>query len=278
MGKQKMSIHGLQEMKARGQKFSMITAYDYPTAVLVDQSPIELILVGDSLGMTVLGYEATVPVTMEEMIHHIRPVVRGARNTFIVGDMPFGSYNESVSQAVHNANRIMKEGGADCVKLEGGVNISQTIKALVDGGIPVMGHIGLTPQTASLLGGFKVQGKDAESAGRLLDDALAVEAAGAFSVVMECVPTPLAKLVSQRLRIPTIGIGAGLYCDAQVLVYHDLLGLFNRFTPKFVKQYVNLSPEISRALGEFAREVAGGSFPGPEHSFAMNEEILKELK
>lgn len=278
MGKQKVTIQGLMEMKARGQKFSMITAYDYPAAVLVDQSPIELILVGDSLGMTVLGYEATVPVTMEEMIHHIRPVVRGARNTFIVGDMPFGSYNESISQAVHNANRIMKEGGADCVKLEGGVNVAPAVKAMVDGGIPVMGHIGLTPQTASMLGGFKVQGKDAESARRLLDDALAVEAAGAFSVVMECVPTPLAKLVSQRLRIPTIGIGAGLYCDAQVLVYHDLLGLFNRFTPKFVKQYVNLSPEITRALGEFAREVAGGSFPGPEHSFAMNEEILKDLK
>ncbi|MHB8916604.1 MAG: 3-methyl-2-oxobutanoate hydroxymethyltransferase [Desulfocucumaceae bacterium] len=278
MGKQKVTIQGLMEMKARGQKFSMITAYDYPTAVLVDQSPIELILVGDSLGMTVLGYEATVPVTMEEMIHHIRPVVRGARNTFIVGDMPFGSYNESISQAVHNANRIMKEGGADCVKLEGGVNVAPAVKAMVDGGIPVMGHIGLTPQTASMLGGFKVQGKDAESARRLLDDALAVEAAGAFSVVMECVPTPLAKLVSQRLRIPTIGIGAGLYCDAQVLVYHDLLGLFNRFTPKFVKRYANLSPEITRALGEFAREVAGGSFPGPEHSFAMNEEILKDLK
>lgn len=278
MGKQKVTIQGLMELKARGRKFSMITAYDYPTAVLVDQSPIELILVGDSLGMTVLGYEATVPVTMEEMIHHIRPVVRGARNTFIVGDMPFGSYNESISQAVHNANRIMKEGAADCVKLEGGVNVAPAVKAMVDGGIPVMGHIGLTPQTASLLGGFKVQGKDAESARRLLDDALAVEAAGAFSVVMECVPTPLAKLVSQRLRIPTIGIGAGLYCDAQVLVYHDLLGLFNRFTPKFVKQYANLSPEITRALGEFAREVAGGSFPGPEHSFAMNEEILKDLK
>lgn len=278
MGKQKVTIQGLMELKARGRKFSMITAYDYPTAVLVDQSPIELILVGDSLGMTVLGYAATVPVTMEEMIHHIRPVVRGARNTFIVGDMPFGSYNESISQAVHNANRIMKEGGADCVKLEGGVNVAPAVKAMVDGGIPVMGHIGLTPQTASLLGGFKVQGKDAESARRLLDDALAVEAAGAFSVVMECVPTPLAKLVSQRLRIPTIGIGAGLYCDAQVLVYHDLLGLFNRFTPKFVKQYANLSPEITRALGEFAREVAGGSFPGPEHSFAMNEEILKDLK
>lgn len=278
MGKQKVSIQGLQEMKARRQKFSMITAYDYPSAVLVDQSPIELILVGDSLGMTVLGYEGTVPVTMEEMIHHIRPVVRSARNTFIVGDLPFGSYNESIPQAVHNANRIMKEGGADSVKLEGGSGVAPTVRALVEGGIPVMGHIGLTPQTASLLGGFRVQGKDSASARRLLDDALALEAAGAFSIVMECVPTPLAKLISEKLHIPIIGIGAGPYCDGQVLVYHDLLGLFNRFTPKFVKKYANLGAEISSALDDYAREVSEGIFPGPEQSFGMNEELLKNLK
>ena len=278
MGKKKMSIQGLREMKSQDQKFTMITAYDYPTAVLVDQSPIELILVGDSLGMTMLGYDSTVPVTMEEMIHHLKPVVRGARNTFIVGDMPFGSYNESTSQAVHNANRIMKEGMADCIKLEGGVSIATTVKAMVEGGIPVMGHIGLTPQTASLLGGFKVQGKDAESARRLLEDALAMEAAGAFSVVMECVPTPLARMITAKLRIPTIGIGAGPHCNGQVLVYHDLVGLYQRFTPKFVKQYANLGKEVSTALEKFSQEVVNGSFPGPEHSFGMSEEVLNELK
>ncbi|MCL6610608.1 MAG: 3-methyl-2-oxobutanoate hydroxymethyltransferase [Peptococcaceae bacterium] len=278
MGKQKVSIQVLREMKDRGQKFTMITAYDYTTAVLVDQSPIELILVGDSLGMTMLGYEATVPVTMEEMIHHIRPVVRGARNTFVVGDLPFGSYNESISQAIHNGNRIMKEGGADCVKLEGGVNVAPTVKAMVDGGIPVMGHIGLTPQTASLLGGFRVQGKDADSARRLLEDALAIEAAGAFCVVMECVPTPLARLITERLSIPTIGIGAGPHCDGQVLVFHDLVGLFKRFKPKFVKQYADLGTEVSGALERFVREVADGTFPGPEHSFGMSGEILKDLE
>ncbi|MFZ5646908.1 MAG: 3-methyl-2-oxobutanoate hydroxymethyltransferase [Bacillota bacterium] len=278
MGKQKISIHGLREKKLRGQKITMVTAYDYPTAALVDRSPIDLILVGDSLGMVMLGYDGTVPVTMEEMIHHIRPVVRGARNTFIVGDMPFGSYNESISQAIHNANRIMKEGGADCVKLEGGLSVAPTVKALVDGGIPVMGHIGLTPQTASLLGGFKVQGKDAASAERLLAEAVALEEAGAFSIVMECVPTPLAGLISQKLTIPTIGIGAGVHCDGQVLVYHDLVGLYDRFLPKFVKQYVKLGPEISRALEDFTREVKEGSFPGQEHSFSMDEGLLEKLK
>lgn len=278
MGKQKVTIQGLQEMKGRGQKFSMITAYDYPTAVLVNQSPIELILVGDSLGMTVLGYDATVPVTMEEMIHHIKPVVRGAKNTFIVGDLPFGSYNEGISQAVHNANRIMKEGGADAVKLEGGLAVAPVVKAMVDGGIPVMGHIGLTPQTATMLGGFKVQGKDSASAGRLLAEALALEEAGALGIVMECVPTPLAGLITEKIKIPTIGIGAGIHCDGQVLVFHDLVGLYDRFLPRFVKQYVKLGVEIGQALDQFAREVADGTFPGPEHSFSINEEVLVKLK
>lgn len=278
MGKQKITIQGLQEMKNLGKKFSMVTAYDYPTAVLVDRSSIELILVGDSLGMTVLGYEGTVPVTMEEMIHHVKPVVRGARNTFIVGDLPFGSYNESIFQAVHNANRIMKEGGADAVKLEGGLSVVPAVRALVDGGIPVMGHIGLTPQTASMLGGFKVQGKDSASAERLLAEARALEEAGAFSIVMECVPTPLARLISEKIRIPTIGIGAGKYCDGQVLVFHDLVGLYNRFLPRFVKQYVNLGAEIGRALDQFGREVSEGTFPGQDHSFSMNGEMLEKLK
>lgn len=278
MGKQKINIHGMREKKIRGQKLTMVTAYDYTTAALVDRSPIDMILVGDSLGMVVLGYDGTVPVTMEEMIHHIRPVVRGARNTFIVGDMPFGSYNESISQAVHNANRIMKEGGADAIKLEGGISVVPVVKALVDGGIPVMGHIGLTPQTASLLGGFKVQGKDEASARRLLAEAVALEEAGAFSIVMECVPTPLAGLISEKLSIPTIGIGAGVRCDGQVLVYHDLLGLYDRFLPRFVKQYAKLGPEIALALEDFTREVEGGAFPGPEHSFSMDEGLLEKLK
>lgn len=277
MGKQKMTIPGLLEKKQKGQKFCMVTAYDYPTALLVDKSEIELILVGDSLGMTVLGYAGTVPVTMEEMIHHLRPVVRGAPNTFVVGDMPFGSYNESIAQAVRNANRLLKEGGADAVKLEGGAAVAPTVKAMVDGGIPVMGHIGLTPQTASMLGGFKVQGKDLASARRLLEDALALEEAGAFCVLMECVPAPLARMITEKLKVPTIGIGAGPYCDGQVLVFHDLVGLFDRFVPRFVKQYARLQEEISRALAAFAREVAEGAFPGPEHSFGMSEEILKEL-
>ncbi|MGB9846273.1 MAG: 3-methyl-2-oxobutanoate hydroxymethyltransferase, partial [Desulfotomaculales bacterium] len=267
MGKQKITIPGLAEKKLKGEKFRMVTAYDYPTALRVDRSEIELILVGDSLGMTVLGYAGTVPVTMEEMIHHLRPVVRGAPNTFVVGDMPFGSYNESPAQAVRNANRLLKEGGADAVKLEGGAALAPTVRVMVEGGIPVMAHIGLTPQTASMLGGFKVQGKDLASARRLLEDALALEEAGAFCVLMECVPAPLARVITEKLKVPTIGIGAGPYCDGQVLVFHDLVGLFDRFLPRFVKQYARLQEEIDRALAAFAREVAEGSFPGPEHSF-----------
>lgn len=277
MEKRKLTIPELLERKQRGEKLRMMTAYDYPTALMVDRSPIELILVGDSLGMAVLGYASTVPVTMGDMLHHLRAVVRGAPNTFIVGDMPFGSYNEGPAQAIHNANRMLKA-GADAVKLEGGVSMAPTIKAMVDGGIPVVGHIGLTPQTATMLGGFKVQGKDLASARRLLEDALAVEEAGAFMIILECVPSPLARLITSKLRIPTIGIGAGPHCDGQVLVFHDLVGLFDRFVPKFVKQYAFLQKEISKALAEYAREVGEGTFPGPEHSFGMSEEVLKELE
>lgn len=278
MSKKKILIQGFQEMKKKKQKFSMITAYDYPTAVFVDQSPIEMILVGDSLGMTMLGYESTVPVTMEDMIHHSKAVLRGAKNTFIVVDLPFGSYNESINQAVFNGNRLMKEGGADCIKIEGDVNLASTVKAMVNGGIPIMGHIGLTPQTASMLGGFKVQGKDTASAKRLLEDALAFEEAGACSVLMECVPAPLAELITERLSIPTIGIGAGPGCDGQVLVYHDLVGLYKRFTPKFVKQYADLGTLVSKAFEQYAEDVRSGSFPGPEHSFDINANVIKELK
>jgi len=277
MAKKKVTIPQLLDMKREGKKIRMVTSYDYITALLVDETDIEMILVGDSLGMVVLGYEGTVPVTMEDMLHHIKPVVRAARNTFVVGDMPFGSYNESIESAIRNANRILKEGGADAVKLEGGLNVVKTVEALVNAGIPVMGHIGLTPQTATQLGGFKVQGKDIEAARRLLEEAQALEAAGAFAIVLECIPSALAKLITERVNIPTIGIGAGPHCDGQVLVIHDMLGMFKRFVPKFVKKYADLAPQMLEALKTYAHEVAEGIFPGPEHSFGMNEEVLSKL-
>jgi 3-methyl-2-oxobutanoate hydroxymethyltransferase len=277
MAKQKVTIPGLKEMKEQGKKIRMVTAYDYPTGILVDKTDIELILVGDSLGMVVLGYDGTVPVTMEEMIHHCKATVRGAKNTLIVGDLPFGSYNTSVSDAVYNATRMMKEGGADCVKLEGGLAVVETVRAIVNGGVPVMAHIGLTPQTASALGGFKVQGKDAAAAERIINEAQKLEEAGAFAIVLEAIPAPLAEIITKKLSIPTIGIGAGVHCDGQVLVTHDLIGLFDRFVPKFVKQYANISQDIVAAFNAYAEEVATGKFPGPEHSFTMKDDVLKRL-
>ena len=250
----------------------MMTAYDYPTASLVDQSGIDTILVGDSLGMVMLGYNSTVPVTMDEMIHHCKAVARGTENGFIIGDMPFMSYQVSPEQAVQNAGRFMKEGGCDSVKLEGGSEMAPTVKAVVTAGIPVCAHIGLTPQTATKLSGYKVQGKDAESARELIESGRDLEEAGAFLIVFECIPDLLAKKITNELRIPTIGIGAGKDCDGQVLVYHDLVGLFERFTPKFAKQYINLSPKIKEALTQYKLEVENGTFPGPEHSFTMKEE------
>lgn len=277
MGKTKLTIPQFRQLKEQGKKFRMVTAYDYAFASLVDKTPIEMILVGDSLGMVVLGYDSTVPVTMEDMLHHIKPVVRGAKNTFIVGDLPFGSYNTSIPDAIRNANRIMQEGGADAVKLEGGSTVINTVREMVNGGIPVMGHIGLTPQTATQLGGFKVQGKDAEAARKLVEDAQRLEEAGAFALVLECLPSPVAKMVSEKISIPTIGIGAGPHCDAQVLVIHDLLGLFDRFTPKFVKKYAEINKSVVNALNQYAEEVDTQAFPGPEHSFGMKEEELKRL-
>ena len=277
MAKQKVTIPQLKERTESGRKIRMVTAYDYPTALLVDRSEVELILVGDSLGMVVLGYDGTVPVTMDEMVHHIKPVVRGARNTLIVGDMPFMSYNVSIEKAIENAGRLMKEGGADCVKLEGGLPVVPVVRALVDAGIPVMGHIGLTPQTASQLGGFKVQGKDEAAAQRMLVEAQKMEEAGAFSIVLEAIPAPLAKLITAKIGIPTIGIGAGPDCDGQVLVIHDMIGLFDRFVPKFVKKYANVSEDIVSALNTYAKDVETGAFPGPEHCFTMKEEVLKRL-
>jgi 3-methyl-2-oxobutanoate hydroxymethyltransferase len=243
----------------------------------VEKTPIEMILVGDSLGMVVLGYDSTVPVTMEDMIHHIKPVVRGAKNTFVVGDMPFGSYNVSVSEAIRNANRIIQEGGADAVKLEGGSNVLDIVSEMVKGGIPVVGHIGLTPQTATQLGGFKVQGKDTEIARKLVEDALHLEQAGAFALVLECVVAPIAQLITEKVAIPTIGIGAGSACDAQVLVMQDLLGMYDKFTPKFVKQYAQLNGQIVEALNSYAQEVSDGVFPGPEHTFGLNKEQLGRI-
>lgn len=277
MAKKKITIPELTELKQQGKKFKMVTAYDYLFASMIDKSPIELILVGDSLGMVVLGYDSTVGVTMDDMLHHIKPVVKGAPNTLIIADMPFGSYNVSPSEAIANANRIMKEGGADGVKLEGGSNVAETVRALVQAGIPVMGHVGLTPQTVSQLGGFKVQGKDADAALKIVEDAQRLEEAGAFSIVVECVPELVTRLITGKLSIPVIGIGAGAYCDGQVLVIQDLLGMFDRFVPKFVKQYGNLGGLIIEALQQYATEVDTGIFPGPEHSFGIKEEVLQKL-
>jgi len=274
----KVTTHKLQKMKEMGEKISMTTAYDYPTAYFVDKAGIEIILVGDSLAMTVLGHDSTVPVTMDEMLHHIRPVVKGAPNPLIVGDMPFGSYNVSKEQAITNANRLMKEGGCDVIKLEGGKEVAEIVKAIVDAGIPVMGHIGLTPQTVSKLGGFKVQGKSAEAAQSLLEDAISLEKAGAWGLIIECVPDEVGKLITQKVSIPTIGIGGGRFCDGQVLVFHDMFGLFEKFLPKFVKQYANLGGEIVKGLEQFKAEVKEGKFPEDVHVFGgVKEEELKRL-
>lgn len=277
MDKKKIPIPDFKELKRQGKKIRMVTAYDYPTAVIIEKTDIEMILVGDSLGMVVLGYDGTVPVTVEDIIHHAKPVVKGAPNTHIVADMPFMSYQVSIEDAIRNAGRLIKESGADSVKLEGGLDYSSTVKAIVKAGIPVMGHIGLTPQTAGSLGGFKVQGKDAKAAQSLIDSAVALEDAGAFAIVLECIPAPLAKIISQKLDIPTIGIGAGVHCDGQVLVTQDMLGLFDRFVPKFVKQYAQIGQLELEAFNKYAEEVALGVFPDDAHSFTMKEEVIKQL-
>ncbi|MDD4751661.1 MAG: 3-methyl-2-oxobutanoate hydroxymethyltransferase [Desulfitobacteriaceae bacterium] len=279
MSKKKLTIPQMKAMKKAGKRFVMSTAYDYPSALLIEKTDIEMILVGDSLGMTMLGYDSTVPVTMEDMVHHIKPVVKGAPNCFVVGDLPFGSYNISVEDAVRNSVKLMKDAGADAVKLEGGETVAETVRVLVRAGIPVMAHIGLTPQMISQLGGFKVQGRDAMSARKIVEDAQALEEAGAFGIVLECVPAPIAKMITEKLTIPTIGIGAGAGCDGQVLVFHDMLGLFEKFLPKFAKQYANLGPTIVEALSSYSEEVRTGCFPDEEHSFSMSlEEVEKIFK
>lgn len=277
MARQKVTISYLQKKMESGQKITMMTAYDFPTASLVDQAEIDTILVGDSLGMVVLGYESTVPVTMDDMIHHCKAVRRGTKQSFVIGDMPFMSYQVSVEKAVENAGRFIKDAGCEAVKLEGGSEMAHVVKAIVDAGIPVCAHIGLTPQTATKLSGFKVQGKDAESAKKLVTSAKDLEEAGAFMIVLECIPDRVASKITDALNIPTIGIGAGKDCDGQVLVYHDLVGLFERFTPKMVKQYVNLAPQIRDALIQYREEVEKGIFPGPEHSFAMKQEEAEKI-
>ncbi len=277
-GKKKVTVLDLMERKKTGPKITMVTAYDYAFASIVDTVPIDLILVGDSGAMTTLGYETTVPVTMEEMLMMARAVSRGARNTFLIGDMPFMSYEISVERAVENAGRYMKEAGMDAVKLEGGRRMAHVVQAIVRSGIPVMGHIGLTPQSLAQLGGFRVQGKDVDSAKGLVEDALALQEAGAFAVLIEAVPAPVGQMITEALRVPTISIGAGPHCDGQVLVLHDLLGLFERFVPKFVKRYGNLAEEARKALSAFGEEVRSGVFPAPEHCYGMKAEQAAELR
>lgn len=263
--------------KAKGEKLSMLTAYDYSTAKLEDESGINGILVGDSLGNVVLGYEDTVSVTMEDMIHHGAAVARGAKNALVVVDMPFMSYEVTVEEAVRNAGCLMKEGRAGAVKLEGGVRVAEQIRAIVKAGIPVMGHIGLTPQSINVFGGFKVQGKSEEAARALLADAKAVEEAGAFAVVIEAVPAALAQMITDAVSIPTIGIGAGAGCDGQILVYQDMLGMFSDFTPKFVKRYANVGEVMREAFANYAAEVASGAFPTEEHTYKIKDDVLEKL-
>jgi 3-methyl-2-oxobutanoate hydroxymethyltransferase len=272
---QKVSILDLQRKKAEKQPITMLTAYDYPGATLVDEAGIDMILVGDSLAMTVLGHPNTVSVTMDEMLHHCKAVARGAKRAFLIGDMPFMSYQTGSIEAIRNAGRFLKEAGMDAVKLEGGREVLEVTQAITQAGIPVMGHVGLTPQTATKLGGFKVQAKTAAAAERLLEDALLLQEAGCFALVLEAVPASVAEAVTNKVNIPTIGIGAGPGCDGQVLVFHDVLGLFDRFIPKFVKQYTNLRQPIIEALQAYKAEVEARTFPTAAHSYTISEEELQ---
>lgn len=266
-----------REAKSKNDKLTMLTAYDYSMAKLIDNVGINGILVGDSLGMVCLGYEDTLSVTMEDMIHHTKAVARGAKNSLIVADMPFMSYQTSVYDAVYNAGRLIKEGRAQAIKLEGGIEVCEKIEAITKASIPVMGHIGLTPQSVNVFGGFKVQGKDAENAKRIIAEAVAIEQAGAFAIVLECVPDQIAKMVSESITIPTIGIGAGTECDGQILVYQDMLGMYSDFVPKFVKQYDNIGERIDIAFKRYIDEVRDGVFPAKEHTFKVSDDVLEKL-
>jgi 3-methyl-2-oxobutanoate hydroxymethyltransferase len=272
LNRKKITTKSFRQKTDRGEPITMLTAYDYPTALIMDRSGIDSILVGDSLGMVVLGYENTLQVTMEEMLHHCRAVQRGAEYALLVGDMPFMSYQISIEEAVRNAGRFLQEGGMDAIKLEGGRERADTVRAIIDAGIPVVGHIGLTPQSVNQLGGFRAQGKTAAAAKKLYEDAVILQEAGCFSLVLESVPGRLAELISENLDIPTIGIGAGIGCDGQVLVTHDLLGLFDRFTPRFVRKYADLFSEMERAFGDFLADVESKNFPGDEHTVDMPDD------
>jgi len=267
MSSQKVLISDLQQKKKTKHAITMLTAYDYPSATLVDEAGLDIILVGDSVAMTVLGYPDTVSITVDEMVHHCKAVARGAKRAFLIGDMPFLSYQIDAKEAIRNAGRFIKEARMDAVKLEGGREVIESVRAIIDAGIPVMGHLGLTPQTATKLGGYKVQGKTEKSAKRMLEDAVALQQAGCFALVLEAVPSKLAESITAEINIPTIGIGAGPACDGQVLVFHDILGLFDQFTPRFVKQYANLREPILNAIRTYRQEVESGVFPTDSHSF-----------
>ena len=273
----RVSITDLKAMKKRGERFAMITAYDYPSARLVEDAGVPIILVGDSLAMVVLGYDSTIPVTMDEMLHHVKAVVRGTARAHVVADMPFMSYQTGPEDALRNAGRMLKEGGAQSVKLEGGLRVAETVRRLVSSGIPAMGHLGLTPQSVNQFGGYKVQGKTPAAAVKLINDALALQEAGAYAVVLETVPAQLAQTITDKLSIPTIGIGAGPDCDGQILVLHDMIGLGGDHTPKFARRYVNVAESISRAVGEYARDVRNGSFPADSESFHLSAEVRERL-
>lgn len=277
MYRKKVTIAELKEKKQKKQKITMLTAYDYPTARILDQAEIDTVLVGDTGSMVALGYESTVPISMDEMLFMSKAVARAIKSAFLIGDMPFMSYQASDEKAVENAGRFIKEAGCDAVKLEGGSEFASTVRAIVRAGIPVCGHIGLTPQKSTMLSGFKVQGKDAEGARKIIQSAKDLEDAGVFMIVLECIPSSLAGRMTEELKIPTIGIGAGKDCDGQVLVYHDIVGLFERFTPKFVKRYMNLTPIIRDAVIQYKTEVELGAFPGSEHVFTMSQDELDKL-
>ena len=273
----KKSVLTFRNAKQKNERLTMLTAYDYSTAKLIDASGIDSVLVGDSLGMVMMGYEDTLSVTMEDMIHHTKAVARGVKDALVVSDLPFMSYQTSVYDAVVNAGRLIKEGRAQAVKLEGGLEVCPQIKAIVEASIPVMAHLGLTPQSVNAFGGFKVQGKDEEAARSLIEQAKAVEAAGAFAVVLECIPAKLAELITKNISIPTIGIGAGNGCDGQVLVYQDMLGLYSDFTPKFVKRYAEIGPQMENAIEDYISEVKSGAFPAAEHTFALSDAVIEKL-
>jgi len=276
--RKKVTIHTLMEKKAKGEKITFLTAYDFPTAVIEDKAGIDIILVGDSLGMCVYGFDNTLPVTMDMMVNHAKAVKKGAPNCFIIGDMPYMSYQVSVEQAITNAGRLMQEAGVDSVKLEGGIEMADKVSAITKAGIPVIGHIGLTPQSVAMLGGFKAQGRDAVAAIKIIEDAKALEEAGCVCILLEAIPAELAKIITENSKIPTLGIGAGPYCDGQVLVVHDLLGFFGGHVAKFVKQYANMNEYIEKALIEYKADVENKKFPGPEHYYKISEEELEKLK